>query len=108
MSSKISKKLKFLTKDKKAAKAEAVERNKKLKEKLRTMRREREAQKERSVMEGFTKWRLITYAWVIFLPPYGLYRIWSKESTFMRSEKVMWTFMILVSILYFFRLILFS
>ncbi len=59
-------------------------------------------------MEAFTKWRMITYAWIIFLPPYGLYRIWSEESTFVRSEKVMWTFMIIVYVLQFFRLILFS
>lgn len=91
MSSKISKKKKSLS-----------EQNKRLKEELQTM------QQQRNVMEVFTKWRMITYAWIIFLPPYGLYRIWSKESTFVRSEKVMWTFMIIVYILQFFRLILFS
>ncbi len=91
MSSKISKKKKSLS-----------EQNKKLKEELQTM------QSQRSVMEAFTKWRIITYAWIIFLPPYGLYRIWSEESTFVRSERVMWTFMIIVYMLQFFRLILFS
>lgn len=91
MSSKISKKKKSLS-----------EQNKRLKEELQTM------QQQRNVMEVFTKWRMITYAWIIFLPPYGLYRIWCKESTFVRSEKVMWTFMIIVYILQFFRLILFS
>ena len=91
MSSKISKKKKSLS-----------EQNKKLKEELQTM------QSQRSVMEAFTKWRMITYARIIFLPPYGLYRIWSEESTFVRSEKVMWTFMIIVYVLQFFRLILFS
>lgn len=91
MSSKISKKKKSLS-----------EQNKKLKEELQTM------QSQRSVMEAFTKWRMITYAWIIFLPPYGLYRIWSEESTFVRSERVMWTFMIIVYMLQFFRLILFS
>ena len=91
MSSKISKKKKSLS-----------EQNKKLKEELQTM------QSQRSVMEAFTKWRMITYAWIIFLPPYGLYRIWSEESTFVRSEKVMWTFMIIVYVLQIFRLILFS
>ena len=91
MSSKISKKKKSLS-----------EQNKKLKEELQTM------QSQRSVMEAFTKWRMITYAWIIFLPPYGLYRIWSEESTFVRSEKVMWTFMIIVYVRQFFRLILFS
>ena len=64
--------------------------------------------RQRNVLEGFTKWRMITYAWIIFLPPYGLYRVWSEESTFMRSEKVMWTFMTIVYMLQFLRLILFS
>ncbi len=91
MSSKISKKKKSLS-----------EQNKKLKSELQAM------QQQRNVMEAFTKWRMITYAWIIFLPPYGLYRIWSEESTFVRSEKVMWTFMIIVYVLQFFRLILFS
>lgn len=91
MSSKISKKKKSLS-----------EQNKKLREELQAM------QQQRNVMEVFTKWRMITYAWIIFLPPYGLYRIWSEESTFVRSEKVMWTFMIIVYVLQFFRLILFS
>ncbi len=91
MSSKISKKKKSLS-----------EQNKKLREELQAM------QQQRNVMEVFTKWRMITYAWIIFLPPYGLYRIWSEESTFVRSEKVMWTFMIIVYMLQFFRLILFS
>ena len=91
MSSKISKKKKSLS-----------EQNKKLREELQAM------QQQRNVMEVFTKWRMITYAWIIFLPPYGLYRIWSEESTFVRSERVMWTFMIIVYMLQFFRLILFS
>ena len=91
MSSKVSKKKTALS-----------ERNQKLKEELQAMPR------QRNVLEGFTKWRMITYAWIIFLPPYGLYRIWSEESTFVRSEKVMWTFMIIVYVLQFFRLILFS
>lgn len=91
MSSKVSKKKKSLS-----------EQDKKMKEKLQAM------PPQRSIMEAFTKWRMITYAWIIFLPPYGLYRIWSEESTFVRSEKVMWTFMIIVYVLQFFRLILFS
>ena len=54
-----------------------------------------------SILEVFTKWRLITYVAVVFLPPYGLYRVWSKESTFRKSEKVTWTFMIVVYMFYF-------
>ncbi len=48
-----------------------------------------------------TRWRLWTYVAVIFLPPYGLYRIWSKESNFYESEKYVWTFMVLAYMAYF-------
>ncbi|MCD8221228.1 MAG: hypothetical protein LUD07_03345 [Clostridiales bacterium] len=49
----------------------------------------------------FSKWRFITYFWIVFLPPYGLYRVWSKETTFYKSEKYCWTFMIIVYMVYF-------
>lgn len=49
----------------------------------------------------FSKWRFITYFWIVFLPPYGLYRVWSKESTFYKSERYCWSFMIIVYMLYF-------
>ena len=83
-------------------KREFSERNQKLIDELNA------AHRDYSMMEVFTKWRLITYVWVIFLPPYGLYRIWSKESTFRRSEKWTWTFMIICYIVYFLKLVLFS
>jgi len=101
MSSKVSKKRKS-SEGKPEHRSELSERNEKLKKELEAM------PVQRTVMDAFTKWRLATYAWVVFLPPYGLYRIWSKESTFVRSEKVVWTFMIIVYMLRFLWLILFS
>lgn len=52
-----------------------------------------------SMFRNFSKWCLITYAWIIFLPPYGLYRVWSKESTFRKSEKYCWTMICVVYML---------
>lgn len=83
-------------------KREFSERNQKLIDELNN------APRDDSIMEVFTKWRLITYLWIVFFPPYGLYRVWSKDSTFRRSEKWVWTFMIIAYILYFIKLILFQ
>ncbi len=44
----------------------------------------------------FSKWRIISYIWIVLIPPYGLYRVWSKRSTFTREEKYVWTFTIVV------------
>ncbi len=44
----------------------------------------------------FSKWRIFTYIWIVFFPPYGLYRVWSKKSTFSKAEKYVWTFIIVV------------
>lgn len=57
---------------------------------------------ELEVSDVMSKWRVITYASVIFLPPYGLYRIWSPESTFRRAEKWVWT---MIVIMYLFNLV---
>lgn len=43
----------------------------------------------------FTKERIMTYISVVFIPPYGLYRIWSQASTFRRSEKWVWTMIVI-------------
>lgn len=63
---------------------------------------------ENSILVVFTKWRMITYLTLIFLPPYGLYRVWSKESTFRDSEKMVWTFIVAVCIFYLVQTIFFS
>ena len=97
MSSKVSKKNRFQLK-----KPELSERNQKLKEELAA------APPQRNVMEGFTKWRMITYVCIICLPPYGLYRIWSKESTFTLPERTVWTFIIIVYVMQLSRAFLFS
>lgn len=59
-----------------------------------------------SMFRTFSKWCLITYAWIVFLPPYGLYRVWSKESEFRKSEKYCWTMICVVYMLSLIRAIL--
>ena len=61
-----------------------------------------------SILIVFTKWRLITYLALVFLPPYGLYRVWSKDSTFREHEKLIWTFMIGAYMCYFVKTVLFT
>lgn len=36
----------------------------------------------------FTKYKIITYAWILLFTPYALYRIYKKESGFIITEKV--------------------
>lgn len=45
----------------------------------------------------FTKYKIITYIFVIVFPPYALYRLWTKNSTFNTQEKIIQT---MVSIVY--------
>ncbi|MCI8661946.1 MAG: hypothetical protein HFG69_01550 [Hungatella sp.] len=101
MSSKINKKKKS-REEKEAAKAELRERNRQMSDQLAAMPR------TGSMLERFTKWRMISYVSLILLPPYGLYRMWSKESTFVLPEKVVWTFIVIVYVLQLLKLILFS
>ncbi len=49
--------------------------------------------REDEVLQAFTKEKLITYAAFLFLPPYGLYRIWKKNSSFRKAERYVWTMM---------------
>ncbi len=101
MSSRISKKKKSLA-EKEAEKAEIRERNRQLSDQLAAMPR------TGGMLERFTKWRMITYVCIICLPPYGLYRIWSKESTFTLPERTVWTFIIIVYVMQLSRAFLFS
>ncbi len=101
MSSKVSKKKKSSA-EKLEERSELRERNQKLKEELAAMPR------KSNTLEKLSKWRVATYAWIVFLPPYGLYRVWSEESTFLFPEKVVWTFMTIVYMLRFLWLILFA
>ena len=101
MSSKINKKKKS-REEKEAAKAELRERNRQMSDQLAAMPR------TGSMLERFTKWRMISYVSLILLPPYGLYRMWSKESTFVLPEKVVWTFIVIVYVLQLLKLILIS
>ena len=101
MSSKVGRKKKSSA-EKSEQRSELKERNQKLKEELAA------APRQPNVLDKLSKWRVATYAWIIFLPPYGLYRVWSEESTFTSSEKVVWTFMIIAIMLRFLWSILFA
>ena len=101
MSSKVGRKKKSSA-ERLERRSELKERNQKLKKQLETMLR------QTNIMEKFSKWRLVTYAWIVFLPPYGLYRVWSKESTFTFPEKAVWTFMTTIYMLRFLWIILFA
>jgi hypothetical protein len=81
-------------------KEDMSERNQKLMDEMQ----KQEGQLER-LTRVFTKWRFITYFSVIFIPPYGLYRVLSKNSTFSKPEKITWTFMIVMIMLYYVQLI---
>lgn len=70
-------------------------------QKRRVEEMNRASAEERSLLEVFSKERMITYFFVIFLPPVGLYRVWYPKSTFRRSEKWVWTMMIVLYIGYF-------
>lgn len=48
---------------------------------------------EDEVLQAFTKEKIITYAAFLFLPPYGLYRFWKKDSPFRKAERYVWTMM---------------
>ena len=101
MSSRISKRKKSLA-EKEAERAELREKNKRMSDQLAAMPR------TTRMLERFTRWRVISYVSVICLPPYGLYRIWSKESTFELPEKVVWTFITFVYVMQLSKFILFS
>ena len=54
----------------------------------------------------FSRSRIISYLWLIFFPPYGLYRVWNKASSFRRSEKWVWTMMVVIYLITFLKLII--
>lgn len=41
-----------------------------------------------SDIHPFTKYKLLTYVFVFIFPPYGMYRVWKKDSCFVITEKV--------------------
>ena len=61
---------------------------------------------EVSITDVFSKKRIITYLFILFLPPYGLFRVWSRSSDFRRSEKWVWTMIVLCTLVTFVRLII--
>ncbi|WP_202709239.1 hypothetical protein [Sporosalibacterium faouarense] len=59
------------------------------------------AKREQSTMQFkriFSKKRIITYLCLMFLAPYGIYRVWYKDSTFNKVEKYLWTFIFIMLI----------
>lgn len=38
-------------------------------------------------VKAFTKYKIITYIFNVFFPPYALYRIWCQKSEFTKIEK---------------------
>ncbi|MDD3027134.1 MAG: hypothetical protein PHI41_03670 [Erysipelotrichaceae bacterium] len=47
-------------------------------------------------IKAFTRYKLATYVCNIVVPPYGLYRLWSRQSEFCLSEKIAQTFVVSV------------
>jgi hypothetical protein len=56
--------------------------------------------------EVFTRQRIITYFWLIFVPPWGLYRVLRRDSEFRRSEKWVWTMIALITMITLVKLII--
>lgn len=56
--------------------------------------------------EVFTRQRIITYLWLIFVPPWGLYRVIRKDSEFRRSEKWVWTMIVGITLITLVKLII--
>lgn len=49
---------------------------------------------------AFTRYKTITYLFVIFFPPYALYRIWCRKSEFNTRERAIQTLVCLVVMAY--------
>ena len=49
----------------------------------------------------FTRYKKITYPFVVLFPPYALYRIWCKKSEFSQREKYVQTAVCVLILFYF-------
>lgn len=49
----------------------------------------------------FTRYKKITYPFVVLFPPYALYRIWCKKSEFNAREKMVQTALCVLIMIYF-------
>lgn len=49
----------------------------------------------------FTRYKKITYPFVVLFPPYALYRIWCKKSEFNSREKMVQTALCVLIMIYF-------
>ena len=71
--------------------------NKKAKISERNQKLLNELNSNATIINVFTKQRIITYFSAVFIPPYGLYRIWNKNSELRNSEKYAWTALVLMN-----------
>ena len=58
-------------------------------------------QKMRDDPHVFTRYKKITYPFVVLFPPYALYRIWCKKSEFNQREKYVQTTVCVLILFYF-------
>lgn len=49
----------------------------------------------------FTRYKMITYLFVILFQPYALWRIWCKKSEFSHREKIVQTALCVIILVYF-------
>ncbi|MFV0394875.1 MAG: hypothetical protein ACK5LC_10850 [Coprobacillaceae bacterium] len=52
--------------------------------------------KRKSDITPFTKYKILTYMFIFLCPPYAMYRVWKKKSTFVITEKVAQTMVCIV------------
>lgn len=63
------------------------------------LRKELNTPKENDV-KVFTRYKIITYIFNILCPPYSLYRIWKKDSTFNNNEKFIQTMVCVIYMIF--------
>lgn len=86
-------------------KANMSEGNRMKLEKLESQEALRREESTRQLETIFSRARFLTYICLILLPPYGIYRVWYRHSTFNKTEKYLWTFVTIVFIAKLSRLI---
>ncbi|MCF0108750.1 MAG: hypothetical protein HUJ57_01435 [Erysipelotrichaceae bacterium] len=80
------------------------------------VKREKYMEEERQIREEYptvsyldvlSKKRLLVYALILFVPPYGLYLVLKKDSDFRLSEKITWTMVVVLYMLKLLQLTIF-
>ena len=54
----------------------------------------------------FTKYKLVTYILIFVFPPYAMYRVWKKDSSFTSIEQIAETFVEIVYVISLLSLVL--